>query len=127
MKTFACRLDGAYQVHGARNAERLAQRQEQVLTAKRRKPFKTERRLVAYINCGRWLVDCLCGAGNAVDTETATALCFGCGAVHETIVLPDEAEQIEQVLLLRRVEYRHWFPGETAATLAAENAAHGVN
>lgn len=80
--------------------------------------------LAARVDGGTWLVDCECGAGNAVDPEDRVALCFGCGAVHEGVEVPDPAgiKTIEKLLLARPTQkLRGWRPGETANDLLAEN------
>lgn len=85
--------------------------------------------IVAYIAAGSWVVDCECGAGNAVDLDGACARCFGCGAVHENVVMPParERERIEAVLLERPKPFnRNWRRPETVDTLRAENILHGI-
>ena len=52
------------------------------------RPHRVESVLTAYINHGRWVVDCECGAGNAVHPEWMIACCGSCGAIHSGIVFP---------------------------------------
>lgn len=92
----------------------------------------------AYINYGRWIIDCACGAGNAVDPAFAFAVCVACGAIHRDIRYPADRAAIEATLSDRaRAVNRNWEPteiahargrerGDTLASLQAENAAHGV-
>ena len=85
----------------------------------------------AYINHGRWVVDCPCGAGNATDPAWGIACCIGCGLVHTAVVFPSEVTIAEvEVLLDQRqsVLFRNFDPrrGETPATVADENRAHSV-
>ena len=84
----------------------------------------------ARVDDNRWIIDCDCGAGNAVqlDEEGATmARCFMCGAVHTAVVMPRDRAEIER-LLIRRPEpsTRCWHPHETVADLAAQNRAKGI-
>jgi hypothetical protein len=83
----------------------------------------------AYIDLGRWVIDCDCGAGNATDPEWGIACCFACGAVHVSVVFPEDRTEVERILLLRpESKTRNWKPqqGETAVLLAEENQAHGL-
>lgn len=80
----------------------------------------------ARIDAGSWIIDCECGAGNAVDPEDKEARCFGCGAVHLDVEFPDPkgVETIERLLLARpQQNLRGWRPGETANDLHRENRA----
>lgn len=86
-----------------------------------------ERPMRAYVNHGRWIIDCPCMNGVIVSREWGSACCFACGAVYVTLAFPAESDAIEAALLAR--PYRHqqnWFPGETVADLQRENAAYGV-
>lgn len=87
------------------------------------------RSLIAYVNHGRWIVDCPCGAGSATDPAWREARCFGCGTVYANVVFPPDEDRarIEALLMKRpRIEHRNWFPHERVDDLAAENVAHGV-
>ena len=82
--------------------------------------------VAARIEAGRWIIDCECGAGNAVHPEFSVARCFGCGAMHK-VKFPKDLADIEAMLLLRpQTVTRDWVPGETVATLRNENERHGV-
>ena len=86
--------------------------------------------LAAYVNHNRWLVDCPCGSGAAVDVEAdpPVARCYEDGVVHTQVTLPPDRAAIDAALLRRPLAAtRHWHPGETVAELHAENAAHGVD
>ena len=81
----------------------------------------------AYVNHGRWLVDCVCGNGVPVDRVDgpAEAVCFSCGAVWTGIVFPDERREIETLLTTRRWDtHQNWKPGETVDKLQRENDEH---
>lgn len=85
--------------------------------------------LAARIDANTWLVDCECGAGNATDPAWGVAYCFGCGAVHRTIVFPDPSVRaaIEATLIARATPFdRSWRPGEPVAALAEENRSIGA-
>lgn len=78
----------------------------------------------ARIDHGRLLVDCECGAGNAVDRKANLALCFGCGAVHTSVVVPDKSEwsRIERCLLARRRQQdRNWHHSESIEFIEQAN------
>lgn len=90
---------------------------------------------VAYVNHSRWVVDCpFCNSAQIASPDDRRFVCCDClnatvaGRFVE-VVWPAAAEraQIEQLLLARGgVANRNWSPGETAAELRLENAAHGV-
>ena len=85
--------------------------------------------LHARVDGNEWIVQCECGAGNAIDPswDPVFACCFGCGAIHRSILLPKRWDAIEQELLKRpQPSTRFWFPHETVDDLIAENIAHGV-
>lgn len=78
----------------------------------------------ARVDFGSWIVDCACGAGNAVDPADRVALCFACGAVHEGVAFPADVAAVEQLLLVRPAQQlRAWRPDEPLAALEAENVA----
>lgn len=85
--------------------------------------------LVAYVNWGRWVIDCRCGSGAAVELRKREAYCFECGGIHRDVQLPpaDILTQIESVLERRtHLSAQNWSPTETVDDLRAENAAHEV-
>ena len=85
----------------------------------------------AYINENRWLIDCECGSGAYVDPAVGVACCFGCGAIHTTVILPADRAVIEAVLIARPSPFtRGWRDqdkAETLADLVRENIAHGID
>jgi hypothetical protein len=82
---------------------------------------------LARVDMGRWIIDCACGAGNAVHPDWAFAACPACGAIHRTIAYPNDRDDIERVLDERSHQWqKFWRPGETVETLRAENLAHGI-
>lgn len=86
--------------------------------------------LVAYVNHGRWLVDCPCGSGAYVDPMAEVARCAGqgCGLVSRVLLPPvSDRSEIERLLLARRrPPERNWRHPETIDDLRRENEAHGV-
>lgn len=89
--------------------------------------WRTDVDLPAYVNGGRWVVDCLCGGGAAAWPENRNACCLDCGTVW-IVVFPEEREEAEEVLALRPLENRNWRPqsGETIGYLALQNAENGL-
>lgn len=82
--------------------------------------------MVAYIDHGRWLIQCVCGGGVGVHQDWPEARC-GCGAIYTAIVFPDNRAAIEAALVVRPImESRNWVAPESVDTLLAENVAHGV-
>lgn len=86
--------------------------------------------LTARVDWGRWIVECPCGAGVAVQADWRAAYCLGCGRILTAVIFPptDEREAVEAVLGMRDQRHQFYFPekGETVATLRAENVAHGL-
>lgn len=90
----------------------------------------------AYMNHGRWLVDCpACRTGWLVRQETPSLLVDVRGGVHTecscgTVIIvqfPGDMAEIDRLLGQRsNPENRNWRPGETVFDLRIENAAHGV-
>ncbi len=83
----------------------------------------------AQINHGRWLIECECGSGVAVDPEFDNGYCFGCGAIHTSIAFPgaDDLQEIQHSLLDRPKSInRNWVPSEPVSDLIDENVKRGV-
>jgi hypothetical protein len=118
-------------IYGVGSPEQLARKHRAALTKLRQRGVQAvEHRaigaLVMRVNHGRWLGDCVCGAGVGGHPAWPEARCFACGAVY-TPSFPAEAEAIEAVLVARpAVDTRNWQPGESVATLEAENRARGL-
>lgn len=104
----------------------------------------------AYINHGRWVVECQCG--NAVEAVPRPVTHPGHSAPHQirvgqkryrcepwgveadpsgfcgstyTVIWPRNARRIVAVLNYRPRHNQNWRPGETVALLVAENLEHG--
>src|ERR1051326_1440874 len=124
-------LYGPREHHGAQTPAEYARRHAQHMHEKGTRGHRSQVHdspvaLVARIDHNTWLVDCECGAGNAVDPDWPVAHCFGCGAVHRQIrVPPIELRQLIEAPLLRRVQphLRSWTPGETVEQLERETEA----
>lgn len=117
----AVRDTAQYRRRHAAVMAKMRQTGRRVTVAESREPIE------ARIDHGRLIVDCPCGAGNAVDADATLACCFGCGLVHLHVVLPPKKDlaAIEKVLLRRqRPHHRNWTPGETVEKLQAENERH---
>ena len=83
--------------------------------------------VAARVSAGSWVVDCLCGAGNAVDPAWPVAYCFGCGAVHAAVRFPADIDAITAALLQRPdPRTRHWTPGDTVNDVRRDNLANGL-
>lgn len=77
----------------------------------------------ARVFANSWVADCECGNGMAIEPRwEPLALCFACGAVHRSVLIPAEWEAIDTALLVRLHPHRrHWIPGETVDDLIREN------
>lgn len=79
------------------------------------------------VSGGKWLVVCRCGNYPSVHPDWRVALCFECGAIYEGLTMPEDAADIEAVLVERQAPAnRAWLPHETIAELVAENVERGV-
>ncbi len=88
-------------------------------------PFK------AYINWGRWCIDCDCGSSSLASRDFQFYICHerGCdrSADWSRVEFPIDVIEIEDVLLARPVRQnglavnRNWFVGETVSDLKKEN------
>ncbi len=83
--------------------------------------------MIAYLNHGRWVVDCpdpdCAGASIAGDLF----VCENCKRV-APVEWPEYKTLIDATTSLRPVpETRNWQPGETIDDLRRENAAHGLD
>ncbi len=99
----------------------------QQLSKKRLKAQTMDTPLQARVNCGRWLVDCPCGAGLAADPDWPLACCPECGLQHP-VAWPKtkDKKEIERLLTVRKPVNAHWRTGETVAGLKRENKANGL-
>ena len=109
----------------AAHLQTLARQRDMGIDAR---PHIDETALVARIDHGRWLVDCPCGSGVAVDPDWDEARCFACGSVYPHVVFPagQLRARIETTLRLRPLSSRNWRPTESVDVLIAENIEHGL-
>lgn len=83
--------------------------------------------LKARVNHGRLIADCPnCGAGIAVEPGWSGAGCLDeaeeCYRWYTNVIIPADLAEIDAVLKARpRAANRNWEPGETVASLRAEN------
>ena len=84
----------------------------------------------ASVNYGRWLVRCpWCPSAQHASRADHRFFCVECynsavGQRWVKVVWPEEARDIESVLLRRPKRYRNWNPGEAVVKLERENAEH---
>ena len=82
----------------------------------------------AYINHGRWVVNCECNGAGLTSREFGMTSCFDCGRVYNQIIFPENAQLIELALLDRRDQTEtNWNIGESIELLKKDNSDHGVN
>ena len=98
------------------------------------KGARTGTPLKAYINHGRWVVDCpYCSGAEHVDPDDKSFFCFNCGMEHngnrpQPVTFPLKATRlkIEEVLVTRPIENRNWTK-ETLAELQRVNIKNGLD
>lgn len=89
-------------------------------------PTPDARRLVGYINHGRWVADCInCGGGVACGPSLPEGCCLDCGHVFG-IDYPADWRDAVRELEARPQRFRNWEPGETVQDLRDENTARGI-
>ena len=87
---------------------------------------------LAYVNHGRWCVDCPfpgCHSSQYASRTDHRFFCVHCGRGWVSVTWPDDltTAAIEAALGIRpESTIRNWKPGETVADLDAENKANGV-
>ena len=97
----------------------------------------------AYINEGRWIVECPSECGGAVipSLKLRAFMCPNCANLENDgmwyrAIFPPDYRQIENALLRRpnrrgpmfphEARNRNWIPGETLEDLQRENQEHGI-
>ena len=129
------------QAHAVDSAEAYLDKARKYRAAHGLDPILTVRpeQPMAFVSDGRWVIDCDCGNGPSASHEWAgLAVCFECGSVYQAR-FPGDRAQAEEALLARPSPLqRHYYPddetakraglpkAENAASLRAENRAHGV-
>lgn len=82
--------------------------------------------LTAYVNNGRWVADCPCGAGVSIHPDWQFAGCLGCFGTFTVIRVPADWQVIERALLVRPITNRHWLPFEDLDDLQRQNVDHDL-
>ena len=88
----------------------------------------------AFVEGGRWLVQCECGGADDVDLGSLLWMCGSCfnsahGHQWRKVLLPDTRTRqiVERALLMRpNARTRTWRSDENVAELFAENVANGL-
>tara|TARA_R110000824_G_scaffold18243_1_gene72602 strand:+ start:3286 stop:3660 length:375 start_codon:yes stop_codon:yes gene_type:complete len=80
--------------------------------------FEVSSDVEAYINHGRWVVDCSCNGAGLTSPEFKVSCCFDCGRIYTAITFPKQRKKIEDTLVLRRDKaHRNWTVGESLSSL----------
>lgn len=85
----------------------------------------------AFVNDGRWVVQCPCGGAQLVSPDDPRFYCVDCagerhGSKWVPVVFPREHTAISDALAARPRDKQRWSPGESLAMLRKENIEHGV-
>ena len=108
--------------HGVTSIEDYRELHERVMHEQNSDTFEVTSSRPAYINHGRWVVDCECHGAGLTSRAFNCSCCFDCGRVYLSITFPPDAEQIVACLLKRRdAVTRNWNLGETLEQLEQEN------
>lgn len=84
----------------------------------------------AYVNWGRWVVDCPdCSNAQLACRTDHRFLCNECGNVAvgnkwRPVQWPADVQAVENLLANRPKEFQNWVPGESTMTLATDNLTH---
>lgn len=111
-------------------AEALWRTRRIKLAAPSEPEFEQRRAVLAYVNHGRWLVDCPdCANADHVDPDDPIYVCVACGnrGRYLRVIFPGArgVDAIERLLGARPDETtRNWSPGETKMSLERENQAN---
>ena len=87
--------------------------------------FEIDEPREAYINHGRWVVNCECNGAGLTSINFKVTCCFDCGRVYTNVTFPKNAKKIEEALLLRREQTNRNWKGETLKALLGENKEQG--
>jgi|TARA_R110002020_G_scaffold197348_8_gene398451 hypothetical protein len=93
---------------------------EQRMAKVDKKPFEVSDPVHAYINHGRWVIDCECNGGGLTSPTFKLSCCFDCGRRYVNVVFPKNAKKIERELLKRRDQSNRNWHGESLRLLAKE-------
>ena len=113
--------------NGITDAKSYVESHARIMSQRQGKSSDVEGKVSAYVNQGRWVVNCLCNGGCLTSPEFKIACCFDCGRVFRNVVFPYDARRIEQELLKRKsLDNRNW-NGETVESLEAETRSGGID
>lgn len=108
-------------------------RRHMMVTNRREKPQSEP--LHSGIDCGRWIVNCVCGGGIALHPDWQFAACLTCGRSWSKVIFPTPEFMARLEVIFRQRppgSIRHdprrfwsWWPDETLEQLTAENIEHG--
>lgn len=71
-----------------------------------------------YVNCGRTVADCVCGAGMAVDPDwPGFCGCLACFRVYRTVLVPVDYPAVEAALEALPVKHQSWTVDEPIAEM----------
>lgn len=93
---------------------------------------QSKTRLLAYVNHGRWVVDCPCGSAQLASRSDRRFWCVECHNAWASgkwvgVDWPQDEADVEALLLERPEEKtRNWQPTEDTMALVAENVAYGL-
>lgn len=100
-----------------------------------RAEWPQEQPLRAGVDCGRWVVNCVCGGGIALHPDWQFAGCFTCGRSWSKIIFPtpEFLAKVDAILrgrppgTIRKDPRRFWswWPEETLDDLRRQNIRHG--
>jgi len=83
-------------------------------------PHENDQPKEAYINHGRWVIDCDCAGAGLTSPDFNISCCFDCGTIYTNIVFPEKIKEIVQILLRREKFFqRNWNKNESLESLEA--------
>ena len=83
--------------------------------------FEVDDPIDAYINHGRWVINCECNGGGLTSPTFKVSCCFDCGRRYTNVVFPNDAKKIEKELMKRREQHHRNWMGESLKVLTRES------
>lgn len=82
----------------------------------------------AYLNHGRWVLECPHGCGQAWLLADIAEVAFSCDlcSLRVSGTTEKQAAEIDVIVSGRPLANRNWYPGESLEMLRLENARHGL-
>jgi len=90
------------------------------MVKKEKNVFEVTDPIDAYINHGRWVINCECNGGGLTSPMFKVSCCFDCGRRYVNIIFPQNAKKIEKALMKRREAHHRNWKGESLQVLASE-------